>query len=370
VSIQDERELRSRLGGLLDNVELATAPVASAMRRGKVIRMRRWVSAAAGVAVLAAGAVVLPVLLARQSASPIAPGRHHVVVSPIGPHAQPGLIGHGTTDGHRWTALLSWDSHNGLTLTGNGLPSWASYGNTNTQFASGPAAITSTGSHAQVLEFGTVRADVTHVTVSLGDGEFITLTPVSWRGQRWVAVLLPARVPMARAVLYTSSGELAYAVPFRGSELNVWWKPGQTGPARITMSVGSGVVDGHPWHVTADFGPWGYCYRGAGSSTCIDSTTNPNLVPARTLVSPMICGSLDAAGVRGARAGFAVTAAAVRRIVVTYSGGRTATYATVTVGSDRMFGFAVPGGHKIVRLREYGAAGQLLGSARGRDLLC
>jgi hypothetical protein len=84
----------------------------------------------------------------------------------------------------------------------------------------------------------------------------------------------------------------------------------------------------------------------------------------------MTCGTLGTVGADGARTGYAATAPAVRRIVVTYSGGHNVSYPTVTVGSGRMFGFAIPGGHKIVGMREYGAAGQVLGSARGTDLLC
>ena len=71
-----------------------------------------------------------------------------------------------------------------------------------------------------------MRADVTHVVISLPDGEVVSLAPVSWRGRSWVAVLLPARLPIVRAVLYTSRGELAYAVPFRDtSQFDVGGSP-------------------------------------------------------------------------------------------------------------------------------------------------
>ena len=82
MSIQDERELRERLGGLLCGIEPSSAPVAGTMRRGKGIRMRRWISAAAGLAVIAAGAVVLPGLLHSHPAGPVAPLHYKVTVQP------------------------------------------------------------------------------------------------------------------------------------------------------------------------------------------------------------------------------------------------------------------------------------------------
>jgi hypothetical protein len=226
--------------------------------------------------------------------------------------------------------------------------------------------LTTTGSGSTVLEFGTVRADVTHVVVSLPGGEVISLTPVSWHGRRWVAVLLPARVPIIRAVLYTARGELAYAVPFRYSELDNWWLPGEVGPARLTKSIGSGVVDGKAWHATADIGPWGYCYSLTAGSTCIDSKVDPQLLKPGTLVSSMTCGS---AGGQPAT-GFAAAATAVRRVVLQYAGGSSVTLPTFAVGRDRMFGYAIPGHHKVVGSLEYGAAGQLLGMTSGAGWGC
>jgi hypothetical protein len=370
VSIHDQRELRDRLGGLLYGVEPGPPPVVDTMRRGRGIRMRRWISVAAGVAVLAAGAVVLPGVLRGHPASPMAPLHYSVIVSPIGAGARAGLIGQGTTDGRRWTAVMSAQG-NAVTLTGRGLAgALPYYQDIASQFTANPAALTTAGSGPTVLEFGTVRADVTHVVISLPAGEVVSLTPVSWRGRSWVAVLLPARVPIVRAVLYTSRGELAYAVPFRSTQLDVWWQPGQVGPARLMKSIGSGVVDGEQWRAAADIGPWGYCYSVSSGSTCIDSTTSPMLLAANTLVSPMICGSLDTAGAGAARAGFGAAAATVRRVVLKYSGGSTAAFPTVAVGGSRMFGYAIPGGHKVARSLEYGAAGQLLGSTSGAAWEC
>jgi hypothetical protein len=370
VSTHDQRELRDRLGNLLYGVEPGPPPVVDTMRRGKGIKMRRWISVAAGVAVLAAGAVVLPGVLRGQATSPTAPLHHSVIVSPTGAGARAGLIGQGTTDGRRWTAVVSAQGK-GLTLAGRGLSgALPYYQDLATQFTADPAALVTAGSGPTVLEFGTVQADVTHVVVRLADAEVVTLTPVGWRDRKWVAVLLPARVPIVRAMLYTSRGELAYAVPFRETQFDVWWQPRQVGPARLTKSIGSGVVDGQPWHAAADIGPWGYCYSVNAGSTCIESTVSPLLLSAGTLASPMICGSLDSAGAGAAMAGFGAAAATVRRVVLEYSGGGTADFPTVAVGKGRMFGFAIPGGHKVTGSLLYGAAGQLLASTSGAAWEC
>jgi len=370
MSIQDERELRDRLSGLLAGVEPGLPPVVRTMRRGRGIRMRRWISAAAGVAVLAAGAVVLPGLLSAHPASPTAQLHYKVTVSPVGTDAKAGLIGQGTTDGHRWQAVLSVDGgRHGVLLTGIGWSGFASYQSVADQFTASPAALTTAGSGATVLEFGSVRADVTHVVISLPDGEAISITPVNWHGRRWVAILLPARVPIVRAVLYTSRGELAYAVPFGDVELVVWWQPGQVGPARLTTTLGSGAVDGKSWRAVAQIGPWGYCFSFVSARDCLGSTT-AQLLPAGALVSLLACGSLAAPVPGGPIAGFAVTAASVRRVVFTYADGSTASFPTFAVDTNRMFGFAVPGHHKIVGSREYGSAGQLLGSTSGAGWAC
>jgi hypothetical protein len=370
MSIQDERELRERLGGLLHGIEPGLPPVTGTMRRGRGIRMRRWVTAAAGVAVLAAGAVVLPGLLRAHQASPMGQLHYKVTVNAIGKDAKPGLIGQGTTNGLRWSAVMSVYGAHGVSLTGHGLPNFLAYQNS-VQFNGKPAALAATGGvKSTVLEFGTVQADVTTVVISLPDGEVISLVPVSWHGRRWVAVLLPARVPIVRALLYTTRGELAYAVPHRGTELDVWWRPGQVGPARLRVPLGSGVVDGRPWHAAADIGPWGYCYSFGSSGSCIDTTVNPALVPAGTLVSPMTCGSLAAAGPGQPVAGFGAAAPAVRRIVLKYADGSTAIVPTVAVGPARMFGYAIPGHHRVVRALMYGASGQLLGSTPGATWAC
>jgi hypothetical protein len=370
MSIQDEYELRDRLGGLLHGIEPGLAPVAGTMRRGKGIRMRRWISAAAGLAVVTAGAVIVPGQLQHHPATPTVPPHYSVTVSPVSNDAKAGLIGQGTTDGHPWQAVLSAQNDGrGVMVTGFGWPGFGSYQSVADQFTASPAALTTVASGQTVLEFGTVRADVTNVVISLPDGEAISIRPVTWHGRRWVAIQLPERVPIVKAVLYTARGELAYAVPFGDTELVVWWRPGQVGPARLTKTFGSGVLDGKSWRAVAQIGPWGYCFTFGADTDCLGSTS-PQVLSAGALVSVVACGSFAANVPGGPIAGFAATAVGVRRVVFTYADGSTTSYPTFAVGPNRMFGYAVPGNHKIAKSQEYGSAGQLLGSTSGATWRC
>jgi hypothetical protein len=70
VSIQDERELAERLSGLLDTVEPRSAPLDETVRRGRGIRLRRRITAAVSLAVIAAGAVLIPAVLHSRAAAP------------------------------------------------------------------------------------------------------------------------------------------------------------------------------------------------------------------------------------------------------------------------------------------------------------
>jgi hypothetical protein len=109
VSIQDERDLRAQLAGLLDGVQLRPAPVAGTIQRGRRIRVRRRISAAAGLVVVAALAAVLPGVLTGRphSAGPLAPQRYSVNVDVLGPISHGGVIAQGVTDGKEWKVIAS-----------------------------------------------------------------------------------------------------------------------------------------------------------------------------------------------------------------------------------------------------------------------
>ena len=61
----DEQVLRQRLHQELAALPAPAAPVGAAIRRGTVLRGRRWVAAASGLAVVAAVAVSVPLLSGR-----------------------------------------------------------------------------------------------------------------------------------------------------------------------------------------------------------------------------------------------------------------------------------------------------------------
>ena len=372
MSIQDGQELRERLGDLLGGLEPRPAPVIRAIRQGRGIKMRRLISAAAGLAVVAVGVVVIPLLLQRHTVSPAAKLHYKVTVEPVGKSAPRGLIGHGVADGKHWSVNVSGSRQRPMITLGPLSAAMAAY--TGPVVQGWPADLTSqSGGQNNSLVFlsGTVSRNVTRIAISLPDGELLSLIPVTWKGYRWVAVAIPARVHIVRAVAYAGSTELGYAVPFGNSEFATWWRPGQAGPARLAKSIGAGVVGGVSWRYEADLGPWGYCYLVPGGSDCIHMTSEAGLVPADKLVSQLGCGPLGTGNPATApTSGFAATVPQVLKVELNYSDGSKAAFPTVAVGRYRMFGYAIPGRLKVVRSLEYGRAGHLIGSTSGAGWGC
>ncbi|MBO0833016.1 MAG: hypothetical protein J2P29_13705, partial [Actinobacteria bacterium] len=360
-NIQDERELRTQLAVLLDGTEPQSAPVAATVRRGRTIRVRRRITAVAGVAVAVAAAIVLPSVLSAppRSAVPEAPAHYKVTVDRLDPVAHGGVIARGVTDGKSWKVVVSGspgspDVHFEEAASGAS-GSRIDMGSGPVRTAS-PVSVFETQTGASFTEMvGTVSPDVTNVVMRLPDGERPDAIPVSWGGHYWFALVLPAGVPIVRAIAYAGARELAYAVPFQGSELNVWWPPGRVGPARATRSIGSGVVAGKSWRATAWIGPWGWCYGfGTGDSACLGSTAGPQL--QGKLISPISCEATDPA------LGIAVAAPAVRRVTLRFSNRTSASFAVVAVAGTRTFGYAIPAHAHVTSSNVYGPNGRLLGS--------
>jgi hypothetical protein len=333
--------------------------------------MRRLISAAAGLAVVVAGVVVIPMLLQRHVASPAARLHYKITVEPVGKSAPRGLIGHGVTDGKHWSVSVS-GSRQSPTITSGPVSSFMG-GFTGPVVQGWPASLNSRpgGQNSLVAISGTVNRSVTRIAISLPDGQSLSLKPVTWKGYRWVAVVIPARVRIVRAVAYAGNTELGYAVPFGNTELDTWWRPGQAGPARLAKSIGAGVIGGVTWRYEADLGPWGYCYLVPGGSDCIDTTSDAGLVPTGKLVSLLGCEPLGNGNPATApTSGFAAAAPQVLKVVLNYTDGSSATFPTVAVRRDRMFGYAIPSRLKVVRSLEYGRAGHLIGSTSGAGWGC
>lgn len=128
MSIQDERDLRDRLGGLLGGIEPRPAPVTAVVRRGRGIRMRRWASVAAGLAVIVAGAIVLPGLLRAGTAAPAAPRPYTVTVKVLGLTAPAGVIGEGTIGTSRWRVVIDRTMGDGCSVGPSVLTCGRAYG--------------------------------------------------------------------------------------------------------------------------------------------------------------------------------------------------------------------------------------------------
>ena len=372
MSVQDEQELRARLSGLLDGIEPRPAPVTRVVQRGRGIRMRRWISVAAGLAIIVAGAALIPGLLQTHRSAPMAPlhkvtVKYKVKVTIQGPGAQHRVIAAGLTDGKRWQVMLSGSPRN-PTATATGMPEMGVTPAAVAWPASLQAVSGGEGSRTEYLIAGTVSDRVTRLGILLSNGESVSLTPVSWGGHHWVAVVLPD-VRIVRAVAYADARELAYAVPFGTVNLVAWWRPGQVPPRRVTKLIAAGRTNGIAWRNVAKIGPWGYCYTLGNGSACYDSAANAQL--ARGVISWMTCGAITDGNTRTSPlAGLVAAASDVRRVVLKYSDGSTASFPAAEVDASWLVGYAIPAHLKVVHSVEYGASGQVVGSTGGATWKC
>lgn len=363
MSIQDERDLRTRLGGLMGGVEAAPAPIARAMRRGRVIRMRRWVSAAAGVAVLAAVAVVVPQLIQDNGATPMVSGRYTVTVQELGPTAKGGVIATGTIDSKHWRIVLSRAFGDGcapqpyVLMCGFTRPGPVGPRDVNFEAAA---------ANGTQFQFGTVGQDVTRVVIRLSNGASLDLRPISAGGNRWVGIAAPLHAVVG-AESFVGSAEYQYAVPYPGNgfaTFSTWLRPGEPGLPRATRQLGSGTIDGEAWNAFVHAGPWGYCITFTGGSTCFD--TAAGLAPPRIskpLLQLVCTPMLDNRGNEiGATFGVLVVPAGVKNLVLRFADGSHLRLVAVPAGGIRAIAYAIPKRPKILHALEYGFAGQLVGS--------
>jgi hypothetical protein len=369
MSIQEDQELRERLDALLGGLEPRPAPVALAMRQGTGIRLRRWGAVVAGLAFVASGAAVLPTVLhTRLSASP-ARGqvRYSVTVHEPGKDAHAGLIAYGTENGISWQVVIS-----GGQVT-------ESQGSNETSFSLGSVSPT-TSAPVAVLDAGVpggsttlagpVVSNVTRVAITLPGGRVLVLTPVSYLGQRFVAIVIPTGVPIVRAVAYDGNRELAYSVPYDQVVLADWWRPGRSGPARFTKKIVSGILDGQPWRYVAQFGPWGYCYASASGSECLQGTKPTGTSGPSATVAMIACGAIGNGRVGNPLSVLASVPGDVRLVALQFSGGSTDDVPAVDIKGVRMIGYVIPDRQRVVRARTYNAAGRMVQSTAGVGLSC
>ncbi len=346
MSIGREQDLRQRLDRAFGAVAPRPAPVDGAIRQGRAIRARRWVAAAAGIA-MAAAAVAVPLALRNQAApSSVTPRpRHHTVtVHPAGPHAPAGLIAWGRVDRRHWVVRAGKPYPSGpfkgsqyISGVGGGVyaPAMTSSGPDPASFQDlydGPAA-----ANQLMAVYGPVRADVTYMQARLSDGTVLTLHPVRVNGVRFVAFAAPTFM-IGKITAYSARGALAATVPLHGPHgsllFNQWLRPGQAGLPRRSWAIGAGTTAGVSWSIGVYQGPWGYCILTVRSRSNTGACYNR---PAELSGS----GVMGQGGSGAPQLIWGTAPPRAARVVVVMSDHSRVRVRTVTAGQLRYFAFAV-----------------------------
>jgi hypothetical protein len=337
MSIDEERELRQRLGNALDEVTPSPAPVAATLRRGKTIRTRRRIGVVAGLAAAVGIAIAAPGIVHQIVRQP--PVVHQqkwvLTVNPPGPHPQNGEIAWGTINGKRWEIGISRSNGEECQMIdgqdyGCGAPGNLSEG------IQGPVLLSQFATdNGVVYLYGYVRPDVGRMVIALANGTKLTLHPRPLFGGRWVAFAVPSDLPIATATAYSTGGsELVYAVAL-DDDFENWLRPGQQGPGRATYVIASGRMSGTAWSDVVHVGPWGYCSVVAQSSTAGTKC----LPPRRGLITGnsyfFAVGGPDGWIVEGE------ASPSVGYVVGTLSDGTTVRAQAVDVGGPRLWAWAV-----------------------------
>lgn len=365
MNIQDERDFRERLDGVLDTVTPSPAPVSAAVRQGKIIKMRRWASAAAGLAVVAVLVVAVPGILHRALAPAAAPVYRVTVTSP-GPDAPAGLIASGTINARHWKVVAA-PPHGGNQCFG--------FGGGNPCATSGPAPAagqdpavleSSDYGNGEVYVYGAVRREVSSLGVVLGNGTVLTLHPVSLYGKRYVAFAVPSHLDVTRVIAYSRGAELAYAVPFPGFgdvETIGWRQAGEHVPGRVTVRIGSGVAGGASWSEFAYVGSWGRCFGGAGGGSSCVSGYGSLLSPGQLTAEMFI--SVGGSGNAEERYYVATAAPSVGYLRMALSDGSKIRVQARDVLGQKFYVLAVPGKVNVLSWTAYSASGAKLGTGGG-----
>ena len=348
MSTDHERNIRDRLGGALDTITPPSTPVDAVRRQGRTIRLRRRAAVAAGLAVVIGLGVALPGLVSHVHAAP--PVQHSYRVTDNPPRSTPAtLTFSGTINGKPWRFAIDWQ-HGSPTLSGPGMPS---NGMSDLSPDGAPASLSGSGTGTRVALAGQVRPDVSYLALNEPGGSAVELTVARWHGQRWVGVLLPAGLRLRRAVAYSTRGEVAYAIPFRGT-INAWLRPGQHGLRQQTTRIAAGTLDGRHWSFTGYAGPWGICLWtvGGGGDSCLGRST---LRPGQ-LTGFMGCGGGPGQISNGQ------AAPDVGYLKFRISDGTTQRVVPAGLAGHRYFAFVIGAHLRVVGWTAYRASGQVLGS--------
>jgi hypothetical protein len=370
VSIDDQHNLYERLDRAVGVITPREAPVERAMRRGRGMRLRRRSAVAGVAAVVAAAALAVPALRQAATHTPAA-GRYTVTVQAPGPHAPAGLIASGTVNSKSWQLVATRPGTDGIPRGQEQIRvSGAAVGRTGLAAqvpalgpdGTAPVSFTWIFAKPTQVQFGAVQADVSYVTVRLGNGTVLTLHPARVFGARVVAFAAPMGATVVSATAHSRQGDIATAIPFNGpggmASFGTWLRPGQPGLARASGRIGSGSYLGGAWSAEAYMGPWGVCLEAAGGGTnvgsCVDATSVSGL--GTTVM-------FWAGGVPGVAGGSAD--ASVVRIAVTSPDGKTVQVHPVTVGGAKFFAFPISKGVRPWNWTAYDGSGRVVAVGTG-----
>jgi hypothetical protein len=365
-------ELRESLDEVMRAVIPGEPPVDAAMRRGKAIRRRRWVTAVVSAVVVAIVAGVgYPAVThwRAQQAPPPVTHSHHVIVTDVPPArgAAAGLVASGVIGNKTWQVLVNNPGKPGaqdqqcVYTQGTAFGDGAGVGITSTAQDCGPILapgtdpVTFSGGSAgpYQAQVGAVAPGVRYVVLKLGDGQQLKLVPVRVYGT-WLVAFAAPLAAVASVTAYLENGQYLTAVPAdlpAGlAVFGKWLRPRQPVPPRATAMIASGTTDGHSWSVTAYVGPWGTCFStSAGESAC-------------TATVPMT--TTRYVGNAGDSPEFVYGSAApsVSYLIVRLTDGRSFRAGVVSVDGEKLFAFALGKGQTLRRWTAYDATGKQLGS--------
>lgn len=359
MSIDEERELRLRLGNALDEITPSPAPVAATLRRGKTIRTRRRVGVVAGLAAAVGIALAAPGLvhqIVRQQ--PIVRQQKWVLtVNPPGPHPQNGEIAWGTINGRRWQIDVT-NGPTGQCVEVNVAIGACGTSATTSQDPLDPVDSQAVGDSSVTYQAWVVQPDVARVVIALADGTKLTLHPYPLYGQHWVGFAVPTDAAIASATLYSRRSELARAIPY-GDTFVTWVRPGEQGLTPGTYVIGSGVVNGAAWSVVMHAGPWGYCWTMVKPSVT-DLGCREALGQSAAANS-----GLSWAGVTGGTVISGEASPDVAYVVGTLSDGSTVRARAVDIDGPGFWSWVVPSGQRLRRVVFYTASARQVAAQSG-----
>jgi len=398
VSIGSESELRERLVAAACRYEPGPVRYDALFRQGRAIVMRRRVTVAVAVALIAAVSAVTPLALrtAAGQPSPYTGSRYRVTVYPArqapsllanASHpARPRLIAHGLINGKHWRLTLSVrpKSQSGdapVAISGTGGYSsdiTGTFGEPVPATRRGyPLTMDEAGGSFPIFYVGTVRSDVTRLSVRLNNGQVLTVTPgaiFTAECERYFGFPVPDVSSVTEITAYAGQREAGLTYPFdRYSFFYVHWTyPGQPVPPQVNYLIRSARQGTGRWSAWVYTGPWGACQvlfrRSAGYAQCPLTPIGRGAV-ARILERRLYWSSPNPPTAIVPVIQMAQAARSVSYLVFTRANGTAFRVTAVAAGTSKYCAFftylSITGGHDgstVVRWTAYSTSGSELGT--------